>query len=73
MWQKQGAKAVILEEGVNAELVKKIPAEVAVVVAKDTRYALAICSCNFYQNPSRKFKLIGIIGTYIFSSFFSKI
>ena len=60
---KQGATAVMLEEGVSAELIKKIPADITVVVAKDTRYALAICSCNFYGNPSRKFKLIGITGT----------
>ena len=60
---KQGATAVILQEGVSAELIKKIPADITVVVAKDTRYALAICSCNFYGNPSRKFKLIGITGT----------
>lgn len=59
----QGAKAVILQEGVTAATIKKIPAEITVVVAKDTRYALAICSCNFYGNPSRKFKLIGITGT----------
>lgn len=59
----QGATAVILQEGVNLELIKKIPTEVTVVVAKDTRYALAICSCNFYGNPSRKFKLIGVTGT----------
>ena len=60
---KQGAIAVILEEGVSVSLIKKIPAEITVVVAKDTRFALAICSCNFYGNPSRKFKLIGITGT----------
>ena len=60
---KQGATAVILQEGVKSELIKNIPAEITVVVAKDTRYALAICSCNFYDNPSRKFKLIGITGT----------
>ena len=59
----QGATAVILQEGVSAELIKKIPLDVTVIVAKDTRYALAICSCNFYGNPSRKFKLIGITGT----------
>ncbi len=59
----QGAKAVILQEGVTTDLIKKIPAEITVVVAKDTRYALAICSCNFYKNPSRKFKLIGVTGT----------
>ena len=60
---KQGASAVILQEGVNTELIKNIPEQVTIVVAKDTRYALAICSCNFYGNPSRKFKLIGITGT----------
>ncbi len=60
---EQGAIAVILQEGVKKEVVEKIPANVTIVVAKDTRYALAICSCNFYGNPSRKFKLIGITGT----------
>ena len=60
---KQGATAVILQEGVSAELIKKIPTDITIVVAKDTRYALAICSCNFYGNPSRKFKLIGITET----------
>ena len=60
---KQGATAVIVQKGVDLELIKRIPADVTVVVAKDTRYALAICSCNFYGNPSRKFKLIGITGT----------
>lgn len=59
----QGAKAVMLQEGVSVELIKKLPKEVTVIVAKDTRYALAICSCNFYGNPSRRFKLIGVTGT----------
>ena len=60
---EQGATAVVLQEGVDKELVKKIPENVTIVIAKDTRYALAICSCNFYGNPSRKLKLIGITGT----------
>lgn len=59
----QGAVAVIVEETVNKEVIKKIPSEVTIIVAKDTRYALAICSCNFYKNPSKKFKLIGVTGT----------
>ena len=29
----------------------------------DTRKALAIVACNFYDNPSKKFKLIGVTGT----------
>ncbi|NLC87628.1 MAG: UDP-N-acetylmuramoyl-L-alanyl-D-glutamate--2,6-diaminopimelate ligase [Clostridiaceae bacterium] len=59
----QGATAIMVQEGVNVQLLKKIPEEITIIVVKDTRYALAICSCNFYQNPSRKFKLIGITGT----------
>ena len=59
---EQGAVAVILQEA-KKELISKIPEEVTVIIAEDTRYALAICSCNFYGNPSRKFKLIGITGT----------
>lgn len=60
---EQGAIAVVLEEGVSKEIIKKIPVETTIVVVKDARYALAICSCNFYKNPSRKFKLIGVTGT----------
>jgi len=61
---ENGAVAVILQkDSINAELVKKLPESITIVVAEDTRYALAICSCNFYDNPSRKFKLIGITGT----------
>ena len=60
---EQGATAVMIQEGADVELIKKLPKEVTVIMAKDTRYALAICSCNFYGNPSRKFKLIGITGT----------
>ena len=60
---EKGAKAIIIQEGINVEQIKKIPTEISIIMAKDTRYALAICSCNFYNNPSRKFKLIGITGT----------
>lgn len=60
---KQGATAVMVQEGIDVNVLKSIPSNVTIIVAKDTRYALAICSCNFYGNPSRKFKLIGITGT----------
>lgn len=59
---EQGAIAIIIEEGCNLKEIK-VPAEVTIVMAKDTREALAIASCNFYGNPSRKFKLIGVTGT----------
>ena len=60
---KNGAKAVVVEEGTDVKILKAIPENVTIIVAKDSRYALAICSCNFYGNPSRKFKLVGVTGT----------
>ena len=59
---KAGAKVVMLQEGCDLKTIK-IPADITVLMSKDTRQALAICSCNFYGNPSRKFKLIGVTGT----------
>ena len=59
---KAGAKAVMIEEGADLKGIE-LPEDVTVIMAKDTREALAICSCNFYGNPSRKFKLIGVTGT----------
>ena len=57
-----GATAIMLED------IKKIrniilPDNVTFIVTKDSRYSLAISACNFYGNPSRKFKLIGVTGT----------
>ncbi len=61
---KKGAKVILAQEDeFNKEMLKAIPEEVTLVLAKNTRHALAISACNFYQNPSRKFKLIGITGT----------
>ena len=57
-----GAKAIIVEEGCDLKSIK-LPEDVTLIMAKDTREALAICSCNYYGNPSRKFKLIGVTGT----------
>lgn len=57
-----GAKAVMVQEGCDLNSIK-LPKDVTLIMAKDTREALAKCSCNFYQNPSTKFKLIGVTGT----------
>ena len=57
-----GASAVMIEEGCDLKKIK-IPTGITVVMAKNTREALAIVSSNFYGNPSRKFKLIGVTGT----------
>lgn len=59
---KNGAVAVIVDT--NCDIKKlNIPENVALLVADNTRKALAICVCNINNNPSRKFKLIGITGT----------
>lgn len=60
---EQGAKAIMLQQDCDLKIIKEIPEDVTIIVAQDTRYALAICSCNFYNNPSKKLKLIGITGT----------
>lgn len=59
---KKGAIAVMIEEGCDLKSLA-IPEGITIVMAKNTREALAICSSNFYENPSRKFKLIGVTGT----------
>ena len=59
---KNGAVAIIIEEGCDLKSFK-VNKDTVVIMAKDTREALAIVSCNFYKNPSKKFKLIGITGT----------
>ena len=61
---ENGAKAILAQEDeVKKELIKLLPEDVTLILAKNTRYALAICACNFYKNPSKKFKLIGVTGT----------
>ena len=57
-----GAKVVMVEEGCDLKAIK-LPKDVTLIMAKDTREALAKCSCNYYENPSRKFYLIGVTGT----------
>ena len=59
---KLGATAIMIEEGCDLKSIK-VPEGVTVVMAKNTREALAITACNFYGNPSKKFKLIGVTGT----------
>lgn len=59
---ENGATCVVVETGTNvAEL--GIADNVTVITVTDIRYALAIFSCNLYDNPSSKLKLIGVTGT----------
>ena len=60
---KSGAVAVMTEPDIDKELLKVMVKYVTVIVVPDTRLGLAISACNYYDNPSKKFKLIGITGT----------
>ena len=59
---KKGATAILIEEGCDLKSFK-VKSDTVVIMAKDTREALAVVSCNFYKHPSKNFKLIGITGT----------
>lgn len=59
---KNGAIAVMVQEGCDLKSLN-IPEGVTILMVKDSREALAICSSNFYGNPSSKLKLIGVTGT----------
>lgn len=59
----KGAKVILADLNINREIIKQIPNGVTIVLAENTRKALAICACNFYKNPSKKVKLIGVTGT----------
>lgn len=60
---QNGAVAVMAASDIDRALLKEIMDLVTVIVVPDARLGLAIASCNFYGNPSRKFKLVGITGT----------
>ena len=64
----KGASAILIndESIVNvAKALSEIGAvdNITLVSCPDTRVAVAKCACNYYDNPSRKFKLVGITGT----------
>ena len=59
---ENGAIAIMVQEG--AKISKSdILDDVTIIMAPDTRIALSKVAENFYNNPSRKFKLVGITGT----------
>lgn len=59
---KNGAKVILVDDTFDIKSVA-IPDDVTLIVVPDARYAMAICACNFYDNPSKKIKLIGVTGT----------
>ncbi len=52
-----GAVVIVAERPVD------VPADICVVLVKDTRYALALISAAYFGYPARKLKTIGITGT----------
>jgi len=59
---ENGAVAVVIENTTDLSSLK-IPENTTIIIVKNIRYCLAICSCNLYDNPSKKLKLIGVTGT----------
>ena len=59
---EKGARAIIFEEGSDYKQFANVKG-VTLIMAPNTRFALSLCSCNFYDNPSKKMKIIGITGT----------
>ncbi len=60
---ESGAKVILADESELKNFAKDIKDGVTLITVPDTRPVMAKCACNFYDNPSRKFKLIGITGT----------
>lgn len=59
---EKGASAIMVDETISLSSLA-IPDNICVVKVKDIRHQLAIASCNLYDYPSRKLKLIGVTGT----------
>ena len=57
-----GANSVVIQDTTDLRELN-IPNKINIIVVPNTRLALALISCNFYSNPSKKMKLIGITGT----------
>lgn len=52
---ERGAAALVVERDVEVEIPK--------LFVKDTRFAMSVLSCHFFDYPSHKMKLIGVTGT----------
>ena len=59
----QGAKVVVLQDENVLPDALCMHAGVIKVVVSDTRKALAVMSSNFFGNPSKKLKFVGVTGT----------
>ena len=60
---QNGASVIMIDEERAADVINMLPDNITVIVTNNTRPAVAICACNFYDNPSNKVELIGVTGT----------
>ena len=53
--KQKGAKAIVCERVLEVDITQ--------IVVEDTRKAMSLMAANFYGNPRKNFKLVGITGT----------
>ena len=58
-----GATAILVNESKVRSIAKDVKPDTTVIAAPDTRIATSIAASNFYGNPSKGFKLVGVTGT----------
>lgn len=56
--KEKGAVCIVCEDNIDIDT-----DGVTVIKVKDTRKALAVMGANYYDNPSKKMKMIGVTGT----------
>ena len=59
---ENGAVAVVIEDEKDRKKINNIN-DITIALVPNIRKAMAISACNFYDNPSKKLKLIGVTGT----------
>ena len=59
---ENGAIAIVVDTNCDFKSIK-IPKQITVVIVEDTRIATGIIASNYYENPTKSMKLIGITGT----------
>lgn len=60
---ENGATAIVLDMSADLRKIKIPKIDVTVIIVDDSRKALARIACNYFRNPSKYFKLIGVTGT----------
>ena len=58
---ENGAKCIVVEDGrIDISLIRD---DITVLVINNSRKFMAMSACNYYNHPSRDFKLVGVTGT----------